>query len=111
MKWQERFLGISVGVLIVLFAATLSATDKITITGRVLPVTWDNNNHPTAAVIMSESNDYAIVDDAVGQGLFELMHMDVERWERGCGETIIEKATVKSPMEGGDNGPPLFLSW
>jgi hypothetical protein len=43
----------------------------------VLPVTWDNDKNPTAAVIMSETDDYAIVDDAVGQGLFELMYMDV----------------------------------
>jgi hypothetical protein len=78
MKWKTRFLGVSVGILFVLFAAILSATDEVTITGMVYPVSWDQNKRPTEAIIMIEGGGYyTIVNDTAGQGLCELMYMDV----------------------------------
>jgi hypothetical protein len=107
MSWRKKFFGAGVLLLLVLFASTLPSADEVTVTGMVFPVSWDKNHNPTAAVIMSESNDYAIVDDALGQGLFELMYMDVrvtgfagEDSEGNRTITVVEYEIVRKEGKG-----------
>lgn len=77
MKRNCRFLALGLCVMLAL-AANVFATDEVTITGTVYAAAWDDNDNVIEAVITGEGGEYIIVNNAVGQQLFNIAGTDVE---------------------------------
>lgn len=71
---MKRILAFGLCVVVLLSpvcATSVFAADEVTITGTVYTLLDDNYN-VTSAVIISISGEYIIVDNAIGEELYEL---------------------------------------
>lgn len=60
-------------------ATNVLGADEVTITGTVYAAAWDENENVTAATIVAwTGEEYAIVNNAIGQQLFKLDSKDVK---------------------------------
>lgn len=77
---RSLILGLFALVLLSVVCATnVFAGDEVTITGTVYAAAWDENENVTAATIVAwTGEEYAIVNNAIGQQLFKLNAEDVK---------------------------------
>jgi ABC-type transport system substrate-binding protein len=82
MKANRGFLILGVCALVLLSgvcATNMFAANEVTITGTVYAAAWDDNENVTAATIVAwMGEEYAIVNNAIGQQLFKLDSKDVK---------------------------------
>jgi hypothetical protein len=59
-------------------ATNVLGADEATVTGAVYATDWDDNGNVVGAVIVASGEEYAIVNNAIGQQLFKLNAKDVK---------------------------------
>jgi hypothetical protein len=78
MKRNDSIVVLGLCVVLLLLAAHVFADDKITVTGTVYALAWDDNDNVIEALISGEGGEYMIVNNAIGRKLFKMAGAYVE---------------------------------